>query len=113
MVEQGCPERASGEPTTMQAFKAYGKLLKTDKRVVLVFYESSTHPTLSKGAALLWPKSDCAERTALKGNRFLNDLNKFDSTICVINHETKDNIPGKFFTPSQAIQDLVQWLRDI
>ncbi|KAB8332453.1 hypothetical protein SD80_017780 [Scytonema tolypothrichoides VB-61278] len=83
--------------------KVYGKLLKTDKRVALIFYQGSTDATLSKGTAVLCPKSD----------RFLNHLSKLTGAICVISDEPKDDIPIKFFTPSQAIQDLMQWLRDI
>ncbi|MGH8002393.1 MAG: hypothetical protein ACREPR_23925 [Brasilonema sp.] len=46
-------------------------------------------------------------------DRFLNHLSKFDEAICVISNELKDYISVKFFAPSQAIEDLVQWLRDI
>jgi hypothetical protein len=95
MVKGGCSKCEDGTPKTMAELQTYWDLLESDKRVVLVFYEGkgSTSQGLSQA--------------------FLNHLSKFDGAICVINHEIKDDIPVKFFTPSQAIEDLVQWLRDI
>ncbi|WP_414581117.1 hypothetical protein [Scytonema sp. PCC 10023] len=95
MVKGGCSKCEDGTPKTMAELQTYWDLLESNKRVVLVFYESkgSTSQGLSQA--------------------FLNNISKFDGAICVINHETKDDIPVKFFTPSQAIQDFVQWLRDI
>ncbi|OUL36993.1 hypothetical protein BV372_05085 [Nostoc sp. T09] len=95
MVAQGCPERTTGEPATMQALKVYCKLLKSDKRVVLVFYQ---------GMGLqLQQLSD----------RFLNDLSKFDGSICVISNQIIENFPLKFFTPSQSIDNVILWLRTL
>ena len=95
IVKGGCPKCEDGTPKTMAELQTYWDLLESDKRVVLVFYEGkgSTSQGLSQA--------------------FLNNISKFDGAICVISDEPKDDIPVKFFTSSQAIQDLVQWLRDI
>ena len=95
MVKGGCPKCEDGTPKTMAELQTYWDLLESNKRVVLVFYEGkgSTSQGLSQA--------------------FLNNISKFDGAICVISDETKDDIPVKFFAPSQAIEDLLQWLRDI
>ncbi|BAZ23914.1 hypothetical protein NIES4073_48050 [Kalymmatonema gypsitolerans NIES-4073] len=92
MVKGGCPKCEDGTPKTMAELQTYWDLLESDKRVVLVFYEGkgSTSQGLSQA--------------------FLNDISKFDGAICVSSDEPKDDIPVKFFTSSQAIEDLVQWL---
>ncbi|WP_445253249.1 NACHT C-terminal alpha/beta 1 domain-containing protein [Nostoc sp. 106C] len=46
-------------------------------------------------------------------DRFLNDLRKFDGSICVISNQIRENIPLKFFTPSQSIDDVLLWLRPL
>ncbi len=67
MVEQGCQERQQGEPTTMQALKVYWKQIKSDKRVVLVFYEN---PAGSQPQGF--------------SHSFLTALSKFDEMIGVV-----------------------------
>jgi HEAT repeat protein len=94
MVEQGCRERQHGEAATMQALKVYWKQLKSDKRVVLVFYEN--------------PRGYHAQGFS---HSFLTALSKFDGAICVITSQTIDNIPLQCFSPNQAIADLVDWLK--
>ncbi|MEB3177639.1 MAG: NACHT domain-containing protein [Nostocaceae cyanobacterium] len=95
MVQQGCPERPQGEPTTMQQLKVYWKLFRTVKRVVLLFYTGDTtvsHP---------------------HGERFLVALSKFGGTICVIGEKPRKDIGLQFFSPSQPMEDVLQWLREV
>lgn len=93
MVAQGCPERPQGEPTTMQQLKVYWKLFRTEKRVVLFFYSGDTtasHP-YNEG--------------------FLAALSKFGGAICVIGEKPTEDIRLQFFSPTQPMEDLLQWLR--
>jgi len=64
MLDQNCPE-CDKVPETMPALKPYWNSLKrnSDKRVVLVFYASSTEPY---------------------SEAFLTDLSKFGGAICVV-----------------------------
>jgi hypothetical protein len=64
MLDQNCPE-CDKVPETMPALKLYWNSLKrnSDKRVVLVFYASSTEPY---------------------SEAFLTDLSKFGGAICVV-----------------------------
>jgi predicted NACHT family NTPase len=104
MLDQNCPECAS-VPETMPALKLYWNSLKrnSDKRVVLVFYASSTDTTPDEGTALPCPYSSA----------FLTDLSKFGREICVITEQPFNHIPLKFFAPIQPIADIVQWIRAI
>jgi len=104
MLDQNCPECGT-VPETMPALKLYWNSLKrnSDKRVVLVFYSSSTDTTLDEGTALPCPYSSA----------FLTDLSKFGREICVITEQRFEHIPLKFFAPSQPIADIVQWIRAI
>jgi hypothetical protein len=98
----------------MPALKLYWNSLKrkSDKRVVLVFYASSTHTTSAKDTALPCPYSET----------FLSDLSKFGDRICVVTNQPLNHIPLKFFTPShaiapkgqpEAIADVTKWIRAI
>jgi hypothetical protein len=102
MLDQNCPE-CEPVPETMPALKLYWKSLKrkSDKRVVLVFYASSTDTTSAKGTTLSCPYSEA----------FLTVLSKFGREICVITEQRFEHIPLKFFAPSQAIEDVVKWIR--
>ncbi|WP_062291095.1 NACHT domain-containing protein [Nostoc piscinale] len=95
MVSQGCPERTSGEPNNMSGLKVYFKLLKTDKRVVLVFYPGATNPT--------------DEATYSKA--FLNAISKFEGTICLISDPIPNYNTLKVFTPHQSVDEILEWLR--
>lgn len=79
----------------MQALKVYWKLLKSDKRVVLLFYQ---------GMGL---------QSQQLSDRFLNDLSKFDGSICIISNQIRDDVTLKLFTPSQSIDDVLVWLRNL
>jgi len=107
MLDQNCqpPLECDPVPETMPALKLYWNSLKrkSDKRVVLVFYASSTHTTLAKDAAMSCPYSET----------FLSDLSKFGDRICVVTNQPLDHIRLKFFTPSQPIEDVVEWIRAI
>jgi hypothetical protein len=103
MVKRGCPKCNDGTPKTMAELQIYWDLLESDKRVVLVFYASSTHTTSAKDTALPCPYSET----------FLSDLSKFGDRICVVTNQPLDHIPLKFFTPSHAIADVVDWIRTI
>jgi hypothetical protein len=93
MLDQKCPEY-DRVPETMLALKLYWNSLKrnSDKQPVLAFYASSTDPY---------------------SEAFLKDLSKFGKAICVITEQPFDNIDLKFFTPSQPIEDVVEWIRAI
>ncbi|MEW6495304.1 MAG: NACHT domain-containing protein, partial [Cyanobacteriota bacterium] len=105
MVKRGCPKCDDGTPKTMAELQIYWDLLEIefDKRVVLVFYASSTDITSAKDTALPCPYSET----------FLSDLSKFGDRICVVTNQPFDHIPLKFFTPSQAIAHLLDWIRTI
>jgi HEAT repeat protein len=90
MVKSGCPKCEDGTPKTMQELQAYWDLLDTDKRVVLVFYEGTGF-----------------------SETFLDALSKFDGAICVITTQPLDNIPLQWFSPNQAIADVVDWLKKV
>jgi hypothetical protein len=104
MLDQNCPE-CDTVPETMPALKLYWNSLKrkSDKRVVLVFYASSTHTTPAKDTAMPCPYSET----------FLSDLSKFGDRICVVTNQPFDHIPLKYFAPSQPIADVVEWIRAI
>jgi hypothetical protein len=104
MLDQNCPE-CDSVPETMSALKLYWNSLKrkSDKRVVLEFYASSIDTTSAKETAMPCPYSET----------FLSDLSKFGDRICVVTNQPLDHIPLKFFTPSQAIADVMQWIRAI
>jgi HEAT repeat protein/energy-coupling factor transporter ATP-binding protein EcfA2 len=115
MLDQNCPE-CDSVPETMPALKLYWNSLKrnSDKRVILVFYASSTEPY---------------------SEAFLTDLSKFGGAICVVTSPPAPLLRGEgsksnsgspsspwgegvrgwgslqFFAPSQAIADVVQWIR--
>ncbi len=73
-----------------------------DKRVVLVFYASSTDTTPNEGTTMSCPYSEA----------FLRVLSKFGREICVITEQRFDHIPLQFFAPSQTIEDVVQWIQE-
>jgi energy-coupling factor transporter ATP-binding protein EcfA2 len=102
MLDQNCPE-CDSVPETMPALKLYWNSLKrkSDKRVVLVFYTSSTDATPDEGTTLSCPYSEA----------FLTVLTKFGKAICVITEQQFEHIPLKFFSPSQTIEDVVEWIR--
>jgi GTPase SAR1 family protein len=114
MVKRGCPKCNDGTPKTMAELQIYWDLLELDKRVVLVFYASSTEPY---------------------SEAFLRDLSKFKGEICVLTSPPTPLLPGEgskssssspsspwgegvrgwgslqFFAPSQAITDIVEWIQ--
>ena len=97
MLDCGLPEYENGgEPETMQKLKRYWNSLrrKSDKRLVLVFYQNPTAPGRQEFSAT-----------------FLSSLSKFDGEICVISD--KPNIPLQSFSPNQPnlIDDILAWLR--
>jgi DNA replication protein DnaC len=104
MLDQNCPE-CDSVPETMLALKLYWSSLKrkSDKRVVLVFYASSTDTTSAKDIALPCPYSET----------FLTDLSKFGDRICVVTNQSIDPISLQFFAPSQSIEDVMEWIRAI
>jgi len=105
MLDQNCPECDRAVPETMPALKLYWNSLRrnSDKRVVLVFYASSTDATPDEGTTMLCPYSSA----------FLTVLSKFGREICAIAEQRFEHIPLKFFAPSQSIEDIVQWIRAI
>ncbi|MFP5274186.1 NACHT C-terminal alpha/beta 1 domain-containing protein [Coleofasciculus sp.] len=91
MLDQNCPE-CDSVPETMPELKLYWKSLKrnSNKRPFLVFYASSIHSY---------------------NEAFLTALSKFGREICVITDQPIDHIPLKYFTPSQSIKDILEWIR--
>ena len=105
MVKQGCSKSGDGTPKTMQDLQVYWDLLTIEsaRTIVLVFYALTSNPTPGKGTAMPCPYS----------KTFLTDLSKFEGAICVVNDQPFDHIPLKYFTPSQAIADVLKWIRAI
>jgi type II secretory pathway predicted ATPase ExeA len=97
MVNTGCPERSNGEPETMQSLKVYCKLLKTDKKVVLVFYDSTALEAETIGFS----------------NSFLDDLSNFGEEICVVTERPVKKL--KQFSPRQPqlVENILGWIRAI
>ncbi|WP_190966543.1 NACHT C-terminal alpha/beta 1 domain-containing protein [Nostoc spongiaeforme] len=95
MVNQGCPERASGEANNMSGLKVYFKLLKTDKRVVLVFHPGATNPT----------------GEATYSHAFLNAISKFEGAVCLISDLIPNYSTLKVFTSHQSVDEILEWLR--
>jgi HEAT repeat protein len=91
MLDQNCPEY-DPVPEIMPALKLYWNSLKrnSNKRPFLVFYASSIHSY---------------------NEAFLTALSKFGREICVITDQPIDHIPLKYFTPSQSIKDILEWIR--
>jgi HEAT repeat protein len=115
MLDQNCPE-CDSVPETMPALKLYWNSLNrnSDKRVVLVFYASSTNPY---------------------SEAFLTALSKFKGDICVVTSPPTPLLRGEgsksssgspsssqgegvrgwgslqFFAPSQAIANILEWIR--
>ncbi len=126
MLDQNCPE-CDPVPETMPALKLYWNSLKrkSDKRPVLVFYASSTDATQDKGTTLSCPYNQA----------FLTNLSKFKGEICVVTSPPTPLLRGErsksrsgspsspwgegvrgwgslqFFVPSQAIANIVKWIR--
>ncbi|MFE1745380.1 NACHT domain-containing protein [Coleofasciculus sp. H7-2] len=95
LMSQGFPERQNGEPETLQQMKFYWHQLrrKSDRQLVLVFYESTeeeTHLGFSE--------------------TFINALSTFDGAICVVCAQPCNL---QTFSPSQPnlIADIVGWIR--
>ncbi|BAZ29342.1 hypothetical protein NIES4074_17850 [Cylindrospermum sp. NIES-4074] len=74
IVKAGCPKCEDGTPTTMTELQTYWDLLKTDKRVVLVFYQGM------------------GSQSEQLSDRILNNLSKFDKAICVTRNQGIDDI---------------------
>jgi len=117
MLDQKCSE-CDSVPETMPALKLYWNSLKrnSNKRPVLVFYASSTNPY---------------------SETFFTDLSKFKGDICIVTSPPTPLLVGEgsksssgspsssqgegvrgwgslqLFTPSQAIADVMQWIRGI
>jgi hypothetical protein len=104
MLDQNCPE-CNPVPETMPALKLYWNSLKrkSDKRMVFVFYSSSTDTTPDEGTTMSCPYSSA----------FLTVLSKFGCEICIITEQPLDHIRLKFFAPSQVIADVTNWIRAI
>ena len=115
MLDQNCPE-CDSVPETMSALKLYWNSLKrnSDKRVILVFYASSSNRY---------------------SEAFLTALSKFGGAICVVTSPPAPLLRGEgsksnsgspsspwgegvrgwgslqFFAPSQAIANILEWIR--
>ena len=136
MLDQNCPE-CYPVPETMPALKLYWNSLKrkSDKRVVFVFYASSTDTTPDEGTTMSCPYSEA----------FLTVFSKFGGEIGVVTSPPTPLLRGEgsknsssspsslqgegvrgwgslqFFAPSQAIAkrcceaqiaDVVKWIQE-
>jgi energy-coupling factor transporter ATP-binding protein EcfA2 len=92
MLDCECPE-SEKIPETVTSLKLYYNSLKrkSNKRLVLVFYESQ------------------AKQEKLS-DLFFMDISKFNGKICVICDEHKENFPLKLFTANQPMEDFLNWL---
>jgi len=97
MVKAGCPTYADGTPKTMIELQAYWDLLKSDRKVVLVFYDSralSENPQKFSGI-------------------FINQLKTFTGAIALITDQPIDQFQQ--FSPQdpQLIENLIKWMRSL
>ncbi|MEG4089318.1 NACHT C-terminal alpha/beta 1 domain-containing protein [Microcoleus sp. Pol12B4] len=92
MVEQGCPERQEGIPTTMPLLKAYWRLnlRNLEKRVALVFYNSKIDREFSEP--------------------FLTALSAFGGTIAIITARPCDNVKRISPNHPNLIDAVLKWL---
>ncbi|MEG4881834.1 NACHT domain-containing protein [Microcoleus sp. K1-B6] len=92
MVEQGCPERQEGIPTTMPLLKAYWRLnlRNLEKRVALVFYNSKIDREFSEP--------------------FLTALSAFGGTIAIITDRPCDNVKRISPNHPNLIDAVLKWL---
>jgi transcriptional regulator with XRE-family HTH domain len=92
MVEQGCPERQEGTPTTMPLLKAYWRLnlRNLEKRVALVFYNSKIDREFSEP--------------------FLTALSAFGGTIAIITDQPCDNVKRISPNHPNLIDAVLKWL---
>ncbi|MGB7890372.1 MAG: hypothetical protein WCF82_00355 [Microcoleus sp.] len=92
MVEQGCPERQEGTPTTMPLLKAYWRLnlRNLEKRVALVFYNSKIDREFSEP--------------------FLTALSAFGGTIAIITDRPCDNVKRISPNHPNLINAVLKWL---
>jgi hypothetical protein len=92
MVEQGCPERQEGTPTTMPLLKAYWRLnlRNLEKRVALVFYNSKIDREFSE--------------------LFLTALSAFGGTIAIITDRPCDNVKRISPNHPNLIDAVLKWL---
>ncbi len=97
MVKGGCLTYAEGTPKTMIELQAYWDLLKSDRIVILVFYDSQA---LSENPKEFSPI-------------FINQLKTFTGAIALIT----DQPIGQFqqFSPQepQLIENVIKWLRSL
>lgn len=96
MVKAGCPKCNDGTPKTMAELQAYWDLLESDKLVILLFYENQDSST-PQGFSHI----------------FLDALSRFDGAIGLITEQPLNQLPLKWFSPSQPqlIEDIVGWIR--
>ncbi|MEG4842003.1 NACHT C-terminal alpha/beta 1 domain-containing protein [Microcoleus sp. B9-D4] len=92
MVEQGCPERQEGIPTTMPLLKAYWRLnlRNVEKRVALVFYNSKIDREFTEP--------------------FLTALSAFGGTIAIITDRPCDNVKRISPNHPNLIDAVLKWL---
>ncbi|MEG5046545.1 NACHT C-terminal alpha/beta 1 domain-containing protein [Microcoleus sp. B4-C1] len=92
MVEQGCPARQEGTPTTMPLLKAYWRLnlRNLEKRVALVFYNSKIDREFSEP--------------------FLTALSAFGGTIAIITDRPCDNVKRISPNHPNLIDAVLKWL---
>jgi len=93
MVEQGCPERQEGTPTTMPLLKAYWRLnlRNLEKPVALVFYNSKIDREFSEP--------------------FLTALSAFGGTIAIITDRPCDNVKRISPNHPNLIDAVLKWLQ--
>ncbi|HBK24013.1 MAG TPA: hypothetical protein DDZ60_16405 [Planktothrix sp. UBA10369] len=97
MVKGGCPTYAEGTPKTMIELQAYWDLLKSDRIVILVFYDSQV----------------LSENPKKFSEIFINQLKTFAGAIALITNQPI----GQFqqFSPQdpQLIENIIKWMRSL
>ncbi|MBE9145901.1 NACHT C-terminal alpha/beta 1 domain-containing protein [Planktothrix mougeotii] len=97
MVKGGCLTYAEGTPKTMIELQAYWDLLKSDRTVVLVFYDSQS----------------LSENPQKFSEIFINQLKTFAGAIALITNQPIDQFQQ--FSPQdpQLIENLIKWMRSL
>ncbi|MFB2875641.1 hypothetical protein [Floridanema aerugineum] len=86
-----CPKSTEGTPRTLTELKIYWELLDWEKHPILIFYEEAKPQGFSQ--------------------TFLDFLDRFDATICLITDSPHPTIPT--FSPQDPhlIQTIITWLQ--
>lgn len=97
MVKAGCPTYADGTPKTMIELQAYWDLLKSDRKVVLVFYDSRA----------------LSENPQKFSEIFINQLKTFTGAIALITNQPIGQFQQFLPQDPQLIENVIKWMRSL